>query len=119
MSDPASDEGPLAPDWGLREFQQLIETIYGARDAARGEARTFLWLAEEVGELARSLNTGTAGSLEERQEFADVLAWLTTLASLRGIDLSDAARDKYGEGCPRCRQTPCDCSHRADQPPAP
>lgn len=110
MNDSSS---PPGPDWGVREFQDRIEEIYGARDRARGTAGTFLWFSEEVGELARSLNSGTPGSREERREFADVFAWLATLASMRGIDLAEAAREKYGTGCPRCEEIPCDCSHRA------
>ena len=104
--------GEQVADWGVRAFQERIEEVYGARDRARGVAGTFLWFTEEVGELARSLNSGTPGSLEESREFADVLAWLSTLASMRGIDLATAAREKYGSGCPRCESTPCDCSHR-------
>jgi len=71
-------------------------------------------LTEEVGELARSLNTGEPNSAEERAEFADVFAWLASLASLRGVDLSACVRDKYGSGCPRCQGTPCSCQHRRE-----
>ena len=94
----------------MREFQQRIEAIYGARDRARGLAGTFMWFAEEVGELSRALRGGDRRNLAE--EFADVLAWLVTLASLEGVDVAAAAR-KYARGCPRCRRTPCACAHRA------
>jgi NTP pyrophosphatase (non-canonical NTP hydrolase) len=40
---------------------------------------------------------------------ADVLAWLATLANIRGIDLDAAVRRKYGQGCPGCSQVPCVC----------
>lgn len=111
-SDRAPSKGAPS-DGGLRAFQERIEAVYGARDRARGVPGTFMWFVEEVGELARSLNSGEAGSPEERREFADVLAWLSTLASMRGVDLAEAAREKYGEGCPRCGETPCTCDHRA------
>ena len=91
---------------GLRAFQRTIEEIYLERDRARGWERTFTWFVEEVGELARALHRGDRGNLEE--EFADALAWLVTLASIRGIDLEKAA-EKYAEGCPRCRRRPCGC----------
>ncbi|MEQ8764719.1 MAG: MazG nucleotide pyrophosphohydrolase domain-containing protein [Planctomycetota bacterium] len=95
----------------IREFQKKIEDIYGERDGARGLEGTFMWFAEEVGELSRALRDGTA---EERSaEFADAFAWLITLASLSGVDLEAAAEAKYGRGCPRCGLTPCDCRHRA------
>ena len=90
---------------GLRHFQELIERIYLDRDRARGWERTFAWFIEEVGELARALHRDD-GNLDE--EFADVAAWLVTLASIRGVDLGAAAR-KYAGGCPRCRKTPCTC----------
>jgi NTP pyrophosphatase (non-canonical NTP hydrolase) len=92
----------------IREFQQMIERIYGEKDRARGLAGTYMWFGEEVGELTRALRRGDdRQNLEE--EFADVLAWLATLASIRGVDLEAAARNKYGEGCPYCRATPCAC----------
>ena len=92
----------------LREFQTLIEDIYGAKDSARGTPATYMWLAEEVGELSRALRRGDRAELEG--EFADVLAWLSTLASMNGIDLQDVAAAKYGTGCPRCDATPCTCA---------
>jgi len=106
------ENDPQRPDWGVREFQRRIEAVYGERDAARGVPSTFTWFVEEVGELARSLLSGEPGSDAEAREFADVLAWLATLASLRGVDLATAAREKYAAGCPRCGATPCRCSHR-------
>jgi NTP pyrophosphatase (non-canonical NTP hydrolase) len=93
---------------GLREFQQLIEAIYFEKDKARGLEATYMWFAEEVGELTRALRRDDdRANLEE--EFADVLAWLSTMASIRGIDLAEAARRKYGDGCPYCKATPCAC----------
>jgi NTP pyrophosphatase (non-canonical NTP hydrolase) len=92
----------------LSEFQRLIEAIYYERDSARGLAGTYLWFAEEVGELTRALRRGRREELEG--EFADVLAWLATLASIAGVDLEAAAQRKYGRGCPRCSGTPCACA---------
>jgi NTP pyrophosphatase (non-canonical NTP hydrolase) len=92
----------------IADFQRLIEAIYYERDSARGLAGTHMWFAEEVGELTRALRRGRKEELEG--EFADVLAWLSTLASIAGIDLEAAARSKYAAGCPRCRATPCACA---------
>ena len=88
-------------------FQKLIESIYYERDSARGLAGTHMWFCEEVGELTRALRRDTREELEG--EFADVLAWLSTLASMSGIDLEQAAKAKYAKGCPRCTSTPCAC----------
>ncbi len=90
----------------LRELQQRIESIYGARDRRRGPDATFRWLVEEVGELARAVRTGDAGALVE--EVSDVLAWTVSVASLTGVDV-EAAAARYASGCPKCRQTPCAC----------
>ena len=97
----------------LPELQQLIREIYGEKDERRGVEGTFMWFMQEVGELATALR---GGSVEEQTlEFADVLAWLTTLANAAGIDLEAAVRRKYGVGCPGCGRTPCVCDV-ADKP---
>jgi NTP pyrophosphatase (non-canonical NTP hydrolase) len=91
----------------IAEFQKKIEDVYFERDSARGLAGTHMWFCEEVGELTRALRRGQKQELEG--EFADVLAWLATLASIAGVDLEAAAMKKYAAGCPRCRATPCAC----------
>ncbi|MCP4591309.1 MAG: nucleotide pyrophosphohydrolase [bacterium] len=94
----------------LREFQDLIETMYTSKDRERGSAATFLWLSEEIGELAGALREGTTE--EKAGEFADVLAWLTTLANIEGIDLGEAVARKYADGCPGCGQMTCKCNEK-------
>jgi NTP pyrophosphatase (non-canonical NTP hydrolase) len=91
----------------LDELQALIESMYSDKDRERGTAATFLWFCEEVGELASALRSGTH---EERSaEFADVLAWLVTLANVNGVNLREAVSAKYGKGCPGCGRMVCDC----------
>jgi len=98
---------PTPPTVTLAEFQQLIRDMYLPRDVDRGVDGTFMWLIEEVGELAAALREGTQ---EERMsEFADVLAWLTTIANVVGVDLTQAVSRKYGSGCPGCGQWVCRC----------
>ncbi len=91
----------------LGEFQSRIRTLYGAKDGRRGVEGTFMWFMEEVGELSASLRSGTKDELA--MEFADVLAWLVTLANIAGVDLDAAVDAKYGRGCPKCSRTPCIC----------
>lgn len=91
----------------IAAFQRQIQAMYGSKDVARGDAGTFLWFAEEVGELATALRSGTDEELAF--EMADVLAWLVTLANVRGIDLEAAVMSKYGRSCPGCGQVPCRC----------
>lgn len=74
------------------EFQGFIRDHYHERDSQRGTAGNFMWLIEEIGELASALQSGE-GDLEE--EFADVLGWLATLANMHGVDLERAVRGKY------------------------
>jgi NTP pyrophosphatase (non-canonical NTP hydrolase) len=90
----------------LAELQDLMERTYGARDRARGIPAAVAWLTEEVGELARAVRKGSAA--EQREELADVLAWVATLANLIGIDLEVAAA-RYAAGCPKCGGMPCRC----------
>ncbi|MEN6459608.1 MAG: MazG nucleotide pyrophosphohydrolase domain-containing protein [Thermoguttaceae bacterium] len=95
------------PEFTLAEFQQLIRRMYMEKDVARGIDGTFMWFMEEVGELASSLRSGTH---EERSaEFADVLAWLATIANVAGVDLGAAVMQKYGSGCPGCGRLVCTC----------
>lgn len=76
----------------ISEFQKFIYDQYYASDSKRGTPGTFMWLIEEIGELATAL----AGDDKENQEeeFADVLAWLCTLANIKGVDLEKAI-EKY------------------------
>ena len=96
-----------SPTISLAEFQQLIKDMYLEKDVARGVDGTFMWLMEEIGELAASLRQGT--HKERSAEFADVLAWLTTIANVVGVDLTEAVIEKYGSGCPGCGQFVCKC----------
>lgn len=94
----------------IAELQALINKMYSDKDRARGTSATFLWFSEEVGELAGALRDGTPQ--EQASEFADVLAWLVTLANVNDIDLTRALEDKYGRGCPGCGQIVCDCDSK-------
>jgi NTP pyrophosphatase (non-canonical NTP hydrolase) len=87
-------------------FQELIAQTYLEKDRRRGVWETFGWLVEETGELSRAMRDGEGDSL--REEFADVLAWLASLANLYQIDLEEAA-SKYAGGCPKCDGVPCSC----------
>jgi len=86
----------MAHDLTVRAFQELIQRRYSTNDAARGTPGTFMWLIEEVGELATSLHECAAADATPEQrhnleeEFADVMAWLTTLANINGVDLEKA-----------------------------
>lgn len=95
------------PTISFSDFQALIRRMYFEKDRARGIDGTFMWLMEEVGELAAALREGSPA--EQAAEFADVLAWLTTIANVAGVDLTAALQEKYGSGCPGCGQLVCSC----------
>lgn len=103
----AGPEPSRSPAVTFREFQDLIRRMYLEKDLARGIDGTFMWLMEEVGELASALRNGTPQ--ERAAEFADVLAWLATIANVAGVDLAAAIMEKYGAGCPGCAQFVCTC----------
>jgi NTP pyrophosphatase (non-canonical NTP hydrolase) len=93
----------------LAQLQHLIRDTYGAKDQKRGVEGTFMWFMEEVGELSAALREPDRDRDNLALEFADVLAWLATLANIAGVDLEAAVRAKYGAGCPKCGHTPCTC----------
>ncbi|MCS6865749.1 MAG: MazG nucleotide pyrophosphohydrolase domain-containing protein [Gemmataceae bacterium] len=101
--------GEPFPALTLRELQERIRSLFGRKDSRRGVEGTFMWFMEEVGELAAALRDPDSARDNLAGEFADVLAWLATLANIANVDLNAAIRAKYGSGCPKCQATPCAC----------
>ena len=89
------------------EFQEMMRRIYFHRDSERGTTGTYNWLVEEVEELGAALKEQDQKAV--MNEFADVLAWLASLANVVGIDLERAAISKYNYTCPKCSKSPCGC----------
>jgi NTP pyrophosphatase (non-canonical NTP hydrolase) len=92
----------------IAEFQEMMKTLYFHRDSERGIKGTYEWLKDEIEELGESLE-GTDKEATAK-EFADVIAWLSSLANLKDVDLEKAAINKYPHKCPKCQQSPCNCS---------
>lgn len=96
----------------LDELQNLIRDRYFETDHARGTFGTFMHFMEEVGELSTALydnnrrpaddGTPRPPTPDERanleEEFADVLAWLSTLANINNISLSEVMTKYTEEG---------------------
>ncbi len=89
----------------IHEFQEMMRRLYFQRDCERGVKGTYEWLVDEVKELYEALQEENREAIEK--EFADVIAWLASLANITGIDLEKAALEKYNNLCPKCRQSPC------------
>lgn len=78
----------------LSALQQLVKERYFKTDSERGIFHTALWFHEEVGELSSAIASGDKENAKE--EFADVLMWLLTLANLMEVDIQQAV-DAYLE----------------------
>ncbi len=76
----------------IKQFQRLIAEKYEKRDRQRGIPATFMWFMEEIGELATALSS--QDKTNKAEEFADVFAWLCTLANISDVDLEKAC-EKY------------------------
>lgn len=91
----------------MREFQQLMKQLYLHRDEKRGIKETYNWLVDEVQELGEALETNNQEAV--MNECADVIAWLSSLSNVIGIDLERATLRKYNGKCPKCQFSPCKC----------
>jgi NTP pyrophosphatase (non-canonical NTP hydrolase) len=92
----------------IHEFQEMMRHLYFKRDSERGVKGTFNWLVNEVAELGEELKGKDKEATEK--EFADVIAWLASLANIMEIDLERAALKKYNHKCPKCQSKPCQCT---------
>jgi NTP pyrophosphatase (non-canonical NTP hydrolase) len=86
----------------------MMHRLYFHKDSKRGVEDTYNWLVGEVKELGDALKMDDKKALEN--EFADVIAWLTSLANILNIDLEKAALNKYDNKCPKCKHSPCQCT---------
>lgn len=99
----------------IREFQNLMKSLYFERDKNRGFSKIFLWIVEEVGELAEALRKYQESGEKEsytkdiEMEIADVVAWVASLSNVLNLDLERALYEKYPLVCPKCQQNPCSC----------
>jgi NTP pyrophosphatase (non-canonical NTP hydrolase) len=85
----------------------MMHRLYFHKDSKRGALQTYNWLVDEVKELGEALTTSDKKTLED--EFADVIAWLASLANVTNVDLEKAAYYKYENVCPKCKSSPCKC----------
>ena len=85
-----------------------MHRIYFHRDSKRGVEGTYNWLLDEMKELGEAMETNDKKALED--EFADVIAWLASLANITNTDLEKAALNKYDDKCPKCNHSPCKCT---------
>ena len=94
----------------VSDFQNLIKELYFHQDSKRGINSTFIWLIEEIGELANLLKEQRPNKEKASQEIADVIAWTVSIANLLEIDVEKALIEKYPNKCSKCNKKPCECS---------
>jgi NTP pyrophosphatase (non-canonical NTP hydrolase) len=92
----------------IHEFQEMMKHLYFHRDSERGVKGTYDWLVDELRELGEALEGKDKEAVEK--EFADVIAWLASLANISGVDLERATVNKYSGKCPHCQRSPCQCA---------
>jgi NTP pyrophosphatase (non-canonical NTP hydrolase) len=92
----------------IREFQKMMSRLYFHRDSKRGAKGIYNWLLDELEELGTALKESNKEATEK--EFAEVFAWLASLANIAGIDRGRAATDKYKGKCPKCKKAQCQCA---------
>jgi NTP pyrophosphatase (non-canonical NTP hydrolase) len=91
----------------IRDFQNLMITLYGERDKKRGIEKSLIWLQTELGELLKAFLENDQETIQE--EVADIFAWLCSVCNLLNVDLEKAAWKKYPNACPKCESNPCKC----------
>ncbi|MHA1146926.1 MAG: MazG nucleotide pyrophosphohydrolase domain-containing protein [Promethearchaeota archaeon] len=94
----------------IREFQELMRKLYFHQDSKRGLKGTYIWLIEEIGELASILKENAPSKEGSAEELADIIAWTCSIANLLNIDLENALFKKYPDKCIKCGESPCICN---------
>jgi len=93
----------------ISDFQNLLKDLYLQKDLKRGVKSTFIWLIEEIGELATLLNAADVDKKKVSEEIADIIAWTISIANILDIDIEKALSDKYPNKCKKCSSSPCRC----------
>lgn len=93
----------------ISDFQERIRHLYLENDKSRGLNSTFIWLVEEIGELATLLKSDSLEIPKIAEELSDIMAWALSIANLLNIEMESALNLKYPERCIKCNQAPCQC----------
>ena len=96
----------------ISDFQDRIRYLYLENDKKRGINGTFIWLVEEIGELASLLNENLLEIPKISEELSDILAWTLSIANLFDIEMESALNLKYPEKCVKCGKAPCQCDKK-------
>jgi NTP pyrophosphatase (non-canonical NTP hydrolase) len=105
--------------WSIRDWCSHIDKVYGATNRERGIQFALGRLYEEICEAidTQFLDTNdTSLQLNEvrhrmAHEFADIFAWIFTIALLLEVDIEPILEERYNKTCHRCKSRPCNCGH--------
>ena len=98
----------------ISEFQEKIRYLYLENDRRRGVKGTFIWLIEEIGELATLLNNEALEIPKISEELSDIFAWTLSIANLLNIEMESALNLKYPDKCVKCGEAPCQCESKRE-----
>jgi NTP pyrophosphatase (non-canonical NTP hydrolase) len=95
--------------WGFKELQERVDHIYKDHDIKcdYGPDTMLAKLIGNVTTLTHALRK-TPNELEViNRSLTNVFIWTTTIANIADIDIQEIMKEKFGEGCPHCKQMPC------------
>ena len=93
----------------VSDFQDLMRKLYFHQDSERGIKGTYIWLVEEIGELASLIKERDIDKYKAGEEIADIIAWTCSVANLLDINIEKALYNKYPDKCRKCNSVPCKC----------
>ncbi|MFX1259280.1 MAG: MazG nucleotide pyrophosphohydrolase domain-containing protein [Promethearchaeota archaeon] len=99
----------------ISDFQKLMRELYFHQDSKRGIKATFIWLTEEIGELATIIKEQEIDKEKASDELADICAWINSIANLLDINMEEALLKKYPNKCLKCNKNPCQCSAKSSK----
>lgn len=95
-------------EWGFSELQQRVKDIYEQHDVECGYGPDTM-LAKLVGNastLEHAVRDPNSFLFIDRS-LTNVFIWTATFANKAELNLQDILVEKFGRGCPHCKQMPC------------
>jgi NTP pyrophosphatase (non-canonical NTP hydrolase) len=104
--------------WEISDWTKHLDFMYGKKNRENGIYYVYTRLSEEFFESVAAHYfddiVNPEISLDKRREnlaheFADMFAWIFSIAGMLEIDLQKAVEREYGGNCPNCNRCPCVC----------
>ena len=98
------------PFMTLQEFQRMIESHIDEH-LAIGQTQNLLRDIAKVDEVLEDFFVLHEPSLfgEVGDNLLNVICRICEIATLSGLKLAEEMENQFGNGCPKCRKTPCGC----------